>query len=161
MPKGILAVRKIDPRLTYRDVQTMLLHRAQERHLDVQVVLTERVVDHVGRPFRHVAFGNNPSAISELRRRAPAYAGDLPDPSALHLVAVLFDGNLAVRLPVDNDVFRDRAGKGAAINANATAIKNDQFNTFFIEATSRKFERGVDNSTRKQYHYKRRFNIYP
>ena len=91
VPERIFAVGEIDSRLTDRAVQPMLFHRAQEGHLDVDIVLTERVIDHVGRPFRRFLFRNNAPAVAEFRRRAPADAGDLANPAALHLIAILRD----------------------------------------------------------------------
>ena len=46
-PERIAAVGEIDARLADRDIVAVLLHRPQEGHLDVEIVLAEGVVDQV------------------------------------------------------------------------------------------------------------------
>ena len=51
VPQRIATVGEIDPRLTNRNVPAVHLQRAQERHLDIDVVLVE-LVDHLRLPRR-------------------------------------------------------------------------------------------------------------
>ena len=47
-------VRVVNPRLTNGDVEAVLLKGAEESHLDVKVILIKGVVDHAGRPTKHL-----------------------------------------------------------------------------------------------------------
>ena len=99
-PQRIAAVGEVDPRLPLRHVQPVLLQRAEERHLHVQVVLAEGVIDERVAERRHLVCGHD-LPVASLGGRAPRYADDLPDPAGLHLVAVLPDRQTAELLAAD------------------------------------------------------------
>jgi len=87
-PERVAAVGKIQTRLPNGNVQAVLFERAQERHLDVEIILAERVVNHRGLPNRDLVGGDDSIPELELRRGAPRHPRDLPDPAGFHLVPV-------------------------------------------------------------------------
>jgi hypothetical protein len=66
-------------------VEADAIHHRRERHLDVEVVLVERVRDALRRPRRQVALDDLPVRL-ELGRRAEGHADHLARPAAAHLV---------------------------------------------------------------------------
>ena len=98
VPERVFAVGKIDPRLTNRDVKAVFFHGAQERHLDIQVVLTKCVVDH-SRPIPEARFPNHAVAPSEFRRGFQQTPAICSDPAALHLVAIFRNGEFTIDFP--------------------------------------------------------------
>ena len=87
-PQPVLAVREIDPGLPDRNVKPVLFQRPQERHLDVEIVLVEGLVDQVLRERRHL-LGRHDGLELALGRRAPRDTDDLADPAGFHFVQVL------------------------------------------------------------------------
>ena len=92
VPQWIPAVRKINPRLTNRNIPAVLLQTAEERHLHVQIVLV-KLVDHLRLPGRHLVLRNDPPHVPKFRWAAPANPRHLPDPCRLHLIPILFQRN--------------------------------------------------------------------
>jgi hypothetical protein len=96
-PERVLAVREVNARLADRGVEAVQLQRAEEGHLDVEVILTERVVDHRWLPDRHLVGWDDLVLPFELGGCAPRHAGNLSDPAAFYLVAVLLHRQPAKR----------------------------------------------------------------
>ena len=86
-PETVPAVGEVNARLTRTDSHAILEHRRHERHLDVEIVLIERLVDQRRIPYRHRRLVDELSLPLELGRTAVGDADGLTDPRALHPVA--------------------------------------------------------------------------
>ena len=87
-PEGVPAVGGVQAGLANRRVQSVLLERAQEGHLHVDVILLERVVDQLGLPDGHLVGRDDLVLELELGGRAPGSRRHLAHPAGLHLVPV-------------------------------------------------------------------------
>ena len=95
VPEAVLGVGEVDGGAALRDVVAVLLHRMEEGHFDVDVVLIEGVVDHVRCPGFPVGGGHNLVLILEFGGCAPGDARDLADPGGFHFVAINAHGKTA------------------------------------------------------------------
>ena len=84
VPQAVLRVPEHLAVLLGRGVEADPVHHLGERHLDVEVVLVDRVLDHVGRPLE-LALDDLP-VRPELGRRPEGDADHLPGPAAADLV---------------------------------------------------------------------------
>ena len=133
-PERVAAVREIQARLANGGVEAVLLERAQESHLHIDVVLLEGVVDQGRLPDRDLVQGDDLILELELGRRAPRNAGHLAHPTGLHFVAVFRQGETAIF----NGCFRSRseaAGKALG-TAECEQDRNESFHGVNVQKIS-------------------------
>ncbi len=112
VPEFVAAVRKIDPGLADRYIEPVQFQRAEECHLDVQIVLME-LVDHLRTPCGNLIGRDDFAQPLEFGRTTNGHSGHLAQPPGFHLVQVFADRQPAEFGRPVSIGRQDRAGQAA------------------------------------------------
>ena len=92
-PETVARICEVYSRLADANIDAPRIERVDESHLDVEVVLAERLVYKLGLPDRQLIPIEELAVFPELGRPPVGDANGLANPSASHLVAVFGNGN--------------------------------------------------------------------
>ena len=95
MPECIFGLLKLGPEIFGCGVQTLLVDHLRERHIDIQIVLLERVQDAFRCPDRQFLLWNDLGTIPEFSRSPVAHPDHLASPTALDFVTQHVERNHA------------------------------------------------------------------
>ena len=92
-PKTVARICEVYSRLADANIDAARIERVDESHLDVEVVLAERLVYKLGLPDRQLIPVKELAVLPKLGWPSVCDADGLANPSACHLVAVFGNGN--------------------------------------------------------------------
>ena len=86
VPQWIFRIAERRSEIVGGCIPSMFLENRNEGHVDVEIVLLDRVFDPIRRPLRKLLLGNHPAHVAKLGRSAVADPDHLSGPAAADLV---------------------------------------------------------------------------
>ena len=120
MPEAVLGSREVLAEILRRRVKALFVEHLRERHLDIQVILSQPIAEHRRRPFGQSVLQHELAAELKLRREAERHPGHLPRPCGFDAVTQFGQRDRPLRLARLGD------GGGSGLPASSTQWKQEK-----------------------------------